>query len=166
MIMTTAFSMPHLGDASYLFTFISGNALFLLACYNRMAAIMSRVRTLDREQVHEFSTSSSRESSAHLLSELRYQSQLVLRRANTMRWAIQCLQAAMISTCSSVLILLYVPEERYTSKHNLERLFGSLSLVSMATASALGIWEIHLSYHCALHETQSYQSLSSISAFP
>jgi hypothetical protein len=109
---------------------ISASALLCLAFYNRLAAIVSRLRGFQRERLQELERyadhvrtgqedASSIRHHQRILEMLEIQTSRVYRRARMIRAALLCLLAAIgsLTICSLCLTLL-------TSVPSLERLAG------------------------------------------
>lgn len=133
------------------FPSISATALFMLCLYNRYAAIIARIRSVDRERLS--STSNA------VKNEYEYQTQLLLRRANYVRYAVCCLHGSMalLSTNGfgqSIRVLV-----------NFDMSTTSVALMSsafifMTIATVISMYELYLSLKSIGHEARVFSGLA------
>lgn len=125
---------------SYLYPGLSATALMMLAFYNRYTAIVSRIHSVDRELLGSPPPS--------LRNENQYQSRVLLRRAQVMRFAITSLHvSSVLFSCNGLVALISFQSYSATSRALLSMSFGCMGLTSL-----LGLYEGYLSMHSILHE--------------
>jgi hypothetical protein len=136
------------------FPSISANALFLLCLYNRYAAIVSRIRTFDRERL------ASRE--VEWVQEIDYQTQRLLRRASWIRGAIGLLHAAMVCFGTHGFLAVW-GEAGFAARDSLTRpayVAVMSGLTCTTLASAVAACELYASLGTVHHEASAFTALS------
>jgi Protein of unknown function (DUF2721) len=119
---------------------ISACGLLALAFYNRLAAIVSRLRGFQRERLqHHEHMAAGRTSRGHkLLDHLELQTARVKRRANLIRFTLLFLLLTiglLISCCLMLGLSVLVPQATYVAI--VLFILGLLSMLSSTVAAAL-----------------------------
>ena len=130
---------------------ISASGLLCLAFYNRLAAIVSRLRSVQRERLSEMSTyqaavkrgdSSAIESHRRLLTNLGHQTARIIVRARLIRLTLRCLLMAIALMIVASLL-------------NGAALFWAPVSVSSAIAFAAGMLSLLIGIIIAMRELAS-----------
>jgi hypothetical protein len=142
---------------------VSANGLLCLAFYNRLAAVVTRGRAINKERVElltQLATLTVAEKQFARAVQIRrrmgvldYVSAQLLHRAQWVRRVLYCLLLSVLSMLACSLTL------------GLSALIGSFTIVApvlfvigtlvMMAGSAIAMWELHLALEPLLFETES-----------
>lgn len=146
------------------FPSISANALFLLALLNRYAAIVARIRSMDRERISPHPSHGDMPALERLREENDYQTRMLLMRARLMRRAIGLLMASM--TLFALQGCLAVVHTMWTEVR-LRHLLHTLLMVGfglVAAASGTAAYEIYVSLKTVFHEAETFRQIPALSS--
>jgi uncharacterized membrane protein YciS (DUF1049 family) len=153
-----------------IFPSLSATALFLLALHNRYAAIVSRIRSLERERIKSNGSygdfSNMTQTLNLLLQENEYQIKKLFQRANAIRISIGCLIASMMLFSIQGIVAMVVEMQSKRNEHeisttaNYALLMSGLCFVTLASASVT--FEIYMSLKTVHHEAQVVHELTHV----